>query len=67
MVRAVIDQAAQFLVSDGYLLIEHGDEQGVTGGESGVPWLLQSSGDFTQVRDHLDLAGRPRVTAARRA
>ncbi|NQU36481.1 MAG: peptide chain release factor N(5)-glutamine methyltransferase [Actinobacteria bacterium] len=66
VVRAVIDQAAEFLVDGGYLLIEHGDEQGVDGGELGVPHLVASSPDFTQVQDHPDLAGRPRVTTARR-
>lgn len=66
VVRAVIDQAAQLLVVGGYLLIEHGDEQGVAAGELGVPQLLESSPDFTQVQDHFDLAGRPRVTSARR-
>jgi len=66
VVRAVIDQAAELLVGGGYLLIEHGDEQGVAGGELGVPRLVESSRDFTQVQDHLDLGGRPRVTTARR-
>ncbi len=66
VVKGVIAQAAQLLVPDGYLLIEHGDEQGVGGGPLGVPELLEKSSTFRQVQDHLDLAGRPRVTTARR-
>ncbi len=66
IVRAVVTQAADFLVDDGWLLIEHGDEQGTDAGILGVPALIVNSGQFDQVQDHLDLTGRPRVTTARR-
>jgi release factor glutamine methyltransferase len=41
--------------------MEHADSQGVT-----LPSALRRSGQWTEVADHDDLAGRPRATTARR-
>ncbi len=67
VVRAVVEQAAILLRPGGLLLIEHGDEQGETGGPLGVPAVVRTRGDFTSVTDDLDLGGRPRTTSARKA
>ena len=62
-VGAVADAAAALLKPGGLLVIEHGDLQGEDG-EVSVPRLLRSHGSFSDVLDHLDLAGRPRYTTA---
>ena len=67
VVRDVVEQAASLLRPGGLLLLEHGDEQGETGGDAGFPDLVRNAGSFTDVMDVADLAGRPRVTSARRA
>jgi release factor glutamine methyltransferase len=59
---AVARAAAGLLRPDGLLLMEHADTQGVT-----LPTALRSTGQWADVVDHRDLAGRPRVVAARRA
>lgn len=70
VIRPVIRTAARILRPGGLLAIEHGDAQG---GADGVPGLLDRAADdaapalFTAVRDHVDLAGRPRFTTAMRA
>lgn len=66
IVRDVVDQAALLLKPGSLLLIEHGDEQGDAGGTTGVPTVVRANERFTDVRDHHDLAARPRVTTARR-
>ena len=64
VVRGVINSAAGLLRPGGWLLIEHGDAQGWQPG--GVPPLLAAHGAFVDVSDLPDLAGRPRVSVARR-
>jgi release factor glutamine methyltransferase len=54
--------AARLLHAGGWLGIEHADQQGVA-----LPAVVRAHGGFTDVEDHLDLAGRPRFTTARRA
>ena len=63
-VRKLAMVAARLLRSGGWLVIEHGDQQGSE--IDGVPALLTINGRFTNIMDVPDLAGRPRVTAARR-
>ena len=75
VVRPLAEQAALLLRPGGLLLVEHADVQGEAAGESGVPEVLRAQRDlapstdpaWTHVTDHLDLAGRPRHTAAIRA
>ena len=69
VVRPLADQAARLLRAGGLLVVEHADVQGEDAGESGVPAALRSQPDhaWTDVTDHLDLAGRPRHTSAIRA
>ena len=62
-IRVVVAEAARLLRPAGLLCVEHADVQG----ESAQQVLIQH-GAFAGVRDHPDLAGRPRfVTALRRA
>ena len=62
-IKIVAAEAARLLRPAGLLCIEHADLQG----ESAQQVLVQH-GAFAGVRDHLDLAGRPRfVTAVRRS
>ena len=62
-IRVVVAEAARLLRPAGLLCVEHADVQG----ESAQQVLIQH-GAFAGVRDHPDLAGRPRfVTAVRRA
>ncbi|MFX0538064.1 peptide chain release factor N(5)-glutamine methyltransferase [Ornithinimicrobium sp. Y1847] len=57
--REVAARAAQLLRPGGVLLMEHADAQGST-----LPAALAATGDWSQVEDHVDLAGLPRVTRA---
>ena len=59
---AVVRVAAGLLRPGGLVLVEHADSQGES-----LPRRLRDTGQWSQVSDHLDLAGRPRVTTARRA
>jgi len=62
-IRVVTDVARRLLRPTGLLVVEHADVQG----ESALA-VVAASGAFTAVRDHRDLAGRPRfVTAVRRS
>lgn len=63
VVRGVVAAAATLLRPGGWLLIEHGDQQGA---QDGVPGVVSAHGGFVEVTDHLDNAGRSRVTVARR-
>lgn len=63
VVRGVVAAAATLLRPGGWLLIEHGDQQGA---DDGVPGVVAAHGGFSDVADHCDNAGRPRVTVARR-
>jgi release factor glutamine methyltransferase len=62
VVRRLLVTAARLLRPGGGLGIEHADAQG-----SALPALVRAHGDFIDVADHPDLAGRPRFTTARRA
>ncbi|RBY87301.1 peptide chain release factor N(5)-glutamine methyltransferase [Blastococcus sp. TBT05-19] len=61
VVRGMLSVAARLLRPGGYLGIEHADQQGIA-----LPALVRAHGAFTEVEDHVDLAGRPRFTTARR-
>jgi release factor glutamine methyltransferase len=62
-IRVVVAEAARLLRPTGLLCVEHADLQG----ELAQQIVLQHGG-FRAVRDHSDLAGKPRfVTAVRRA
>ncbi len=69
VVRQLAVQAALLLRPGGLLVVEHADVQGEAAGESGVPGVLRAAdgASWTAVTDHLDFAGRPRHTSARRA
>ncbi|ROR89848.1 peptide chain release factor N(5)-glutamine methyltransferase [Nocardioides aurantiacus] len=60
--RVLARTAARLLVPGGWLGSEHADVQG----ESAVE-VLSGTGRFVEVRDHADLAGRPRFVTARLA
>jgi len=57
-VRAVERAAARLLKPGGLVAVEHADVQGES-----VPAVFRH---WAEVRDHPDLAGRPRFTTARR-
>lgn len=59
---AVAAVAARLLAPRGLVLVEHADSQGES-----LPRRLVATGNWTDVVDHEDLSGRPRVTAARRS
>jgi release factor glutamine methyltransferase len=61
-IRVLADRAARLLRPGGVLGFEHADVQGES-----APAVLAATGRWTDVRDHLDLAGRPRFTTARLA
>ncbi|HET7399553.1 MAG TPA: peptide chain release factor N(5)-glutamine methyltransferase [Intrasporangium sp.] len=58
---AVATVAAELLRPGGLVLMEHAEAQG-----DSLPRALAAAGPWTDVADHADLAGRPRVAAARR-
>jgi release factor glutamine methyltransferase len=60
VVRGLLVTAARLLKPGGRLGVEHADQQGVA-----LPALVRAAGDWTDVEDHRDLAGRPRFTTAR--
>ncbi|MDN5780343.1 MAG: methyltransferase, partial [Humibacillus sp.] len=53
--------AAGLLRSGGLVLVEHADVQGES-----LPRRMRQAGAWSQVADHDDLTGRPRVASARR-
>jgi release factor glutamine methyltransferase len=61
-IRTVEDVAARLLKPGGWVGVEHADVQGES-----APQVFASSGRWVDVRDHRDLAGRPRYLTARRA
>ncbi|TQN41710.1 release factor glutamine methyltransferase [Blastococcus colisei] len=61
VVRGLLVTAARLLRTGAWLGIEHADQQG-----GSLPALVRAHGGFANVQDHLDLAGRPRFTTARR-
>ena len=60
--RVVEDTAARLLRPGGWLGVEHADVQAES-----APAVFTRSGRWEQVRDHDDLAGRPRYVTARLA
>jgi release factor glutamine methyltransferase len=65
--RVLEERAAVLLRSGGVVGAEHADEQGPEGAGGGAPAVFAATGRWADVRDHLDLAGRPRYTTARLA
>lgn len=61
-IRVLAVRAAVLLRTGGVLGVEHADVQGAS-----VPEVLAATGRWAEVRDHRDLAGRPRFTTARLA
>jgi release factor glutamine methyltransferase len=61
-VRVVAARAAQLLRPGGWVGVEHADVQGES-----APAVFAGAGCFRDVRDHSDLAGRPRYVTARLA
>ncbi|WP_238999470.1 peptide chain release factor N(5)-glutamine methyltransferase [Segeticoccus rhizosphaerae] len=59
---AVAARAAQLLHAGGLLVMEHADVQG-----DSLPAALIATGDWADVEDHDDFAGRPRTVTARRS
>ena len=58
-IRTVVSVATRLLRPTGLLYCEHADVQGTS-----APAVVVASGAFTAVRDHRDLAGRPRFFSA---
>ena len=61
-IRVLERRAAELLRPGGVVGFEHADEQGET-----APAVFSGSGRWSDVRDHRDLAGRPRFATARLA
>jgi release factor glutamine methyltransferase len=61
-IRAVERRAARLLHPGGVVGVEHADIQG-----EAVADVFTTAGRWQQVRDHPDLAGRPRFVTARLA
>lgn len=61
VIRHVVAAAVRLLRPGGGVAIEHDDTHA-----RAVPALLEADGGLTDVRDHADLAGRPRFATARR-
>ena len=61
VVRRLVARAARLLRPGGWIGIEHADLQG-----EALPRVLAATGDWDDILDHADLAGRPRFTTARR-
>lgn len=59
-IRRILAAAGTYLVPGGWILVEHGYDQG-----KAVPALMSAAG-FTEVTMHCDLAGLPRATVGRR-
>jgi len=65
--RVLEERAALLLRPGGVVGAEHADEQGPDGLRGGAPAVFAGAGRWVDVRDHSDLAGRPRYTTARLA
>jgi release factor glutamine methyltransferase len=61
VIRPVIARVATLLRPGGWVGIEHDDSHA-----GAVPDLLRAAGAYDAVREHADLAGRPRFATARR-
>ena len=66
-IRVLERRAAELLRPGGVVGFEHADEQGPDGQNGGAPAVFAATGRWQDVRDHLDLAGRPRFTTAQLA
>jgi release factor glutamine methyltransferase len=60
VIRLVERAARRLLKPGGLLVVEHSDRQGKT-----APDLLHEAGGWTEVEDHVDLAGRDRFVTGR--
>ena len=60
-IRVVVATAARLLKPGGWFACEHADVQGES-----APAVFAATGDFAEVRDQADLAGRPRFATGRR-
>ncbi len=60
-IRVVAATAARLLKPGGWFACEHADVQGES-----APAVFAATGDFAEVRDRPDLAGRPRFATGRR-
>ena len=60
VIRQIVEQAIDYLVPQGWLMIEHGYDQ-----ESAVEKLFERAG-FEEIECYRDLSGQPRVTIGRR-
>ncbi len=58
-IRQLTDTAARLLRPGGFLTFEHAEVQAES-----APQVVVRHGGFTQVRDHVDLTGRPRFCTA---
>lgn len=61
-IRVLEHRAARLLKPGGWLGVEHADAQG-----EAVPEVFAATGRWTEIRDRVDLAGRPRFTTLRLA
>jgi len=61
-IRSLERRAADLLRSGGVVGVEHADVQGES-----APAIFAATGRWREIRDHPDLAGRPRFTTARLA
>lgn len=61
MIRTVERVAARLLRPDGWVVVEHADEQWAD-----APRCFPEEAGWTEVRDHRDLADRPRFVTARK-
>jgi release factor glutamine methyltransferase len=61
-IRLVEARAALLLKPGGVVGVEHADVQGES-----APAVFAATGRWTEIRDHRDLAGRPRFVTARLA
>lgn len=61
-IRGLAVRAAELLAPGGVVGVEHADVQGTS-----APGVFSATGRWVDVRDHLDLAGRPRFLTARLA
>lgn len=59
-IRKIILEAQHYLETNGWLMLEHGHDQGVA-----VAELMQHSG-FVEIQDLCDLAGKSRITIGRK-
>jgi release factor glutamine methyltransferase len=60
-IRALARRGARLLRPGGVIGVEHADVQGES-----APAVFAATGEWTEIRDHLDLSGRSRFTTARR-